>query len=198
MEILSERGTINDIYLEKTFYHRHRDALGNRIQEPYQKKVKREVQVVTGMLRFGHYILDAIIIGVVTSFTKIAMPSIVYLDFAHVSFNGRVLWPDPILMFITVVYYIACEAGMQTTIGKLATGTVVINQYAEKPDNASLIGRSFSRLVPFEAFSCFADRGWHDKWSNTYVVKKDEQRKLKRLLARQEGIFISDSEDLLD
>lgn len=195
---MSGRPTIDDIYVEKTFYHRHRDAFGNRVQEPYQKKVKREVQVVTGLLRFGHYLLDAVIIGVAASFASVVIPSTTILSFPHVELNGQVIWPDLTLMFITVAYYFSCEAGMQTTIGKLATGTVVINQYAEKPKNASLLGRSFSRLVPFEAFSCLADRGWHDKWSNTYVVKKEEYQKLKRLLAEQQGVFISDSVDLLD
>lgn len=195
---MSERKTIHDIYVEKTFYHRHRDALGNRIQEPYQKMIKREVQLVTGMLRFGHYILDAIIIGVVSFFIGVIIPSTVLSGFPYIELNGQVIWPDYTVMLVTVIYYFTCEAGMQTTIGKLATGTIVIYQYAEKPDKGSLLGRSFCRLVPFEAFSCFADRGWHDKWSNTYVVKKEEHRKLKRYLAAHEGIFISDSEDLLD
>ena len=88
---------------------------------------------------------------------------------------------------------------MQRTVGKFATNSVVINQYAEAPDAGSLIGRSFARLVPFDAFSCLGgDRGWHDKWSKTYVVTTEERDKLRKLLNEQQGIFISDSEDLLD
>jgi hypothetical protein len=87
---------------------------------------------------------------------------------------------------------------MKRTIGKFATDSVVINQYAETPDDGPLIGRSFSRLVPFEALSCLSDRGWHDTWSKTYVVTTEERDKLKKLLLEQDGVFISDRLDLLD
>jgi uncharacterized RDD family membrane protein YckC len=106
--------------------------------------------------------------------------------------------PNIETIVVTVGYYFICEKTMQRTIGKFATKAVVINQYAEPADDGSLIGRSFSRLVPFEAFSCLSDRGWHDRWSKTYVVTTDERDKLKRLLNEQQGVFISDDPDLLD
>ena len=86
---------------------------------------------------------------------------------------------------------------MQRTIGKFATKSVVINEYAQKPSNEQLIGRSFARLVPFEAFSCLADRGWHDTWSKTYVVTEKERDELQRLLNKHEGNILSNSEDQL-
>jgi uncharacterized RDD family membrane protein YckC len=71
------------------------------------------------------------------------------------------------------------------TPGKFLTKTVVIDEYANKPDFGTLLLRSFARLVPFEPFSCWGDtysRGWHDKWSNTWVVKEEERDELKKLL----------------
>ena len=48
--------------------------------------------------------------------------------------------------------------------------------------------------VTIEAFSCFGERGWHDQWSKTYVVKRSEKIELQRLL----GTLSSKQEDLLD
>jgi len=39
--------------------------------------------------------------------------------------------------------------------------------------------------VPFEILSCLSDRGWHDRWSDTYVVPDEEYDKLKKLLDEQ-------------
>ena len=101
-------------------------------------------------------------------------------------------------IIVTVAYYFICERTMQRTLGKFATNSVVINEYGEAPELGSLVGRSFSRLVPFEALSCLSDRGWHDRWSKTYVVTTEERDILKRLLNEQQGYFVSDNPDLLD
>lgn len=53
--------------------------------------------------------------------------------------------------------------------------------------------RTISRYVPFEAFSCFGERGWHDTWSKTYVVKRTERNELKKLLKT-----IHEDKDILD
>jgi hypothetical protein len=61
----------------------------------------------------------------------------------------------------------------------------VIDEYGNKPDFEKLIIRSLIRLVPFEIFSCwFSDRGWHDRWSDTFVVSDQEYEKLQILLAK--------------
>lgn len=192
------RKSIEDITIKRTFYKNHRDAFGNRVREPYEKEVKRKVNVVSGWPRFGHYILDAIICGIIINGLDFALLQ-ANADFSTSLRFGFFAYQISFLnYFVIVAYYFICEKTMQRTIGKFATDSVVINQYAEPPAVDSLIGRSFSRLVPFEAFSCLSDRGWHDTWSKTYVVKTEERDKLKRLLANDEGVFISDSEDILD
>lgn len=193
--------TIENLTIQKTFYKRDRDLFGNRTREPYLKGVKREVQLVTGWKRFGHYMIDAVIIALL----HILLEYVVYFG----SFNietpksgiiGVMLVFIPTFsgVFVTVGYYLLCEGAMQRTIGKFVTGAVVIDQYAEKPSLGALIGRSFARMVPFEALSCLADRGWHDRWFKTYVVKVEERDALKKLIREQNGNFISDSVDLLD
>lgn len=195
------RKTIEDLTIEKTFYKRDRDAFGNRTREPYQGTVKRKVKLVTGWLRFGHYIIDAIIIGVIVFAIEFVLIQLFSTQFfSRNDSNGIFLRFIPSIdnIIVTVAYYFVCEKTMQRTIGKFATNAVVINQYAEAPNDGSLIGRSFARLVPFEALSCLSDRGWHDTWSKTYVVTTEERDALQKLLREQDGSFISDREDLLD
>lgn len=196
------RKTIEDLTIEKTFYKRDRDAFGNRTKEPYQGTVKRKVKLVTGWTRFGHYIIDALIIGVIVFAIEFVLIQLFSTQlFSRNDRNGVFLMnliPSIDNIIITVAYYFVCEKTMQRTIGKFATNTVVINQYAEQPSDGSLIGRSFARLVPFEALSCLSDRGWHDTWSKTYVVTTEERDALKKLLSEQDDSFISDREDLLD
>lgn len=192
------RKTIEDITVEKTFYKRDRDAFGNRTKKPYQKAVKRKVKVVTEWTRFGHYLIDLLIISAISVGIKFIIPFTFQSSFGFYFTVGEYQFgPSVTNLFVTVAYYMICEATMQRTIGKFATNSVVINEYAEAPSVENLLGRSFSRIVPFEAFSCLSERGWHDKWSNTYVVTEKERDTLKRLL-NEDGVYISESEDLLD
>jgi uncharacterized RDD family membrane protein YckC len=95
---------------------------------------------------------------------------------------------------ITFLYYAAFEAGMGTSPGKLALKRYVIDEYARTPDFGTIMGRSICRIVPFEAFSCLGERGWHDKWSNTFVVSKEERDYLRKALDHD----YSADDDLLD
>ena len=43
---------------------------------------------------------------------------------------------------------------------------------AGRPTYGQILGRTFSRFVPFEAFSFLPSPvGWHDRWSGTRVVR---------------------------
>jgi uncharacterized RDD family membrane protein YckC len=70
-------------------------------------------------------------------------------------------------------YYIVLEGLTGRTLGKLVTGTKVVNEDGLKPTFGQIVGRAFSRLIPFEAFSFFGEqgRGWHDRLPRTYVIK---------------------------
>ncbi|GAA5505351.1 RDD family protein [Novipirellula caenicola] len=72
-----------------------------------------------------------------------------------------------------LIYYILCEATTSRTLGKLVTGTKVVNEQGGKPTFGQILGRTFSRLIPFEAFSFLGEtsRGWHDRFPHTFVVK---------------------------
>ena len=75
---------------------------------------------------------------------------------------------------VWVAYYILMEHSMGVSVGKLVTGTRVVAQDGGKPSLGQIVGRSFARLIPFEAFSFLGSGpgGWHDTLSKTRVVLK--------------------------
>jgi uncharacterized RDD family membrane protein YckC len=61
------------------------------------------------------------------------------------------------------------------TIGKFITGTRAIMLNGDKLSLRAAFLRSLSRLVPFEPISFLMSRnGWHDRWTDTYVVNERE------------------------
>jgi uncharacterized RDD family membrane protein YckC len=79
-------------------------------------------------------------------------------------------------LLILMAYYIPMETAFGFTLGKLVTGTRVVNENGEGPNLVQILLRTFCRFIPFEPFSVLftADgRGWHDSLSGTYVVRKD-------------------------
>lgn len=58
------------------------------------------------------------------------------------------------------------------SLGKLITGTMVVNEKGGLPTSNDFLKRNFSRIVPFDALSFFGTNGWHDSWSDTRVVKR--------------------------
>jgi uncharacterized RDD family membrane protein YckC len=78
------------------------------------------------------------------------------------------------VIIIFFVYYLSQEILFNRTLGKLVTGTTIVNAEGRKPARLQIIGRTFARMIPFEPFSFFGKtgRGWHDSLSGTYVVKR--------------------------
>jgi len=74
---------------------------------------------------------------------------------------------------VMLIYYVPQEAMYGRTLGKLVTGTKVVDKNGNPPTWGKAFGRTLCRFIPFEAFSFFmADaRGWHDSIPKTYVVK---------------------------
>ncbi|MGM5630256.1 RDD family protein [Apibacter raozihei] len=88
-------------------------------------------------------------------------------------------------MLLYALFMWAVEALLKgKSFGKFITGTKVVTEYGETPTLQNYLSRSFSRIVPFEFLSFFGRTGWHDKWSNTRVVKeKDFDRDMNALQA---------------
>ncbi|MFK7900745.1 MAG: RDD family protein [Cyclobacteriaceae bacterium] len=76
-------------------------------------------------------------------------------------------------MILSAIYYLILETTLKgKTIGKYITKTRVVTLDGETPDFGTMVKRSFSRAVPFDALSFLGEKsnGWHDKWSDTMVI----------------------------
>lgn len=114
---------------------------------------------------------------------------LINLTNSNISLNlTLILFSRIILLLLYPVLYAFCEYKWQKTPGKFLTKTLVIDEYGNKPNLRTIVLRSFIRFVPFEPFSCLSDsysRGWHDRWSNTWVVDEDELNMIRTLQAEQ-------------
>lgn len=71
-----------------------------------------------------------------------------------------------------IFYYTIFEAFFRGhTLGKLITGTRAIRENGEELRFTDALLRSLCRLIPFEWFSGFGYRPWHDSWTRTIVIK---------------------------
>ena len=69
-------------------------------------------------------------------------------------------------------YYLGFEAAFGRTPAKFLTGTKVVDVNGGRARFTQILGRTFSRFVPFEPFSFLGSgHGWHDRWSDTRVVR---------------------------
>jgi len=72
---------------------------------------------------------------------------------------------------VMTIYYVAFEATLGRTPGKMIMGTRVIAEQGETVTFLQVLGRTFARFVPFEAFSALGGgQMWHDSWTKTRVV----------------------------
>lgn len=137
-------------------------------------------------LRVANYFVDyAVVWGIFFVFGLIAAALSQYLgltifaDALNALENLTKLQDILLTTGVTLVYYFLMEHYANgRTIGKFVTGTQVISTDGTKPDATQILYRTLSRIVPFDGFSfAFAENGWHDKWSDTRVVKIKDYEK---------------------
>lgn len=58
------------------------------------------------------------------------------------------------------------------TLGKMATRTVAVREDGSDLTFKDAFLRTLSRFIPFEVFSAFGYRPWHDSLTRTLVIKK--------------------------
>jgi uncharacterized RDD family membrane protein YckC len=128
--------------------------------------------------RFLNYILDTIVIIALAFLLSIILAVIALL----LGFNGVLIWMGNVstleerLIFVSIaiLYYVSAEGLFSRSLGKLITGTIVVDENGKKPSFGVIFKRSLCRVIPFDALSFLGSsgRGWHDSMSDTYVVNK--------------------------
>ncbi len=130
----------------------------------------------------GKRFLNTIIDNIILQFVGAAAGFV--LGFSYVAIKGGVITPNDQLMLqiigwilgvtVAMSYYISMECLFQRTIAKFITNTKVVRDDGTPPNVSQIVGRSFARLIPFEAFSFLGGQnpvGWHDSFSGTRVVR---------------------------
>jgi uncharacterized RDD family membrane protein YckC len=152
----------------------------------------RQVQLVRGWMRLGHYFLDFVILQGVSMIIRNIWPLDIPTDLTSITqieFLILQLKLTGIAMLQTFVFYVAFEGFLGTSPGKMLLGRVVIDEYGERPSLGRIVIRTLCRLIPFEAISCLFPRGWHDMISKTYVVSKQEADFLWDKLTKMENPY---------
>lgn len=139
------------------------------------------LEPVSAGTRFLHYLIDTIgfyvlifIIGGAIGIGAVANDMDVE-DTGLVGNAGTAILLQYLLSFLLYVGFYTFMEGMTKgkTLGKYLTGCRVV-----KDNSGSAISwkdaflRSLCRVVPFEPFSTFGRRPWHDRWTDTIVIKE--------------------------
>ncbi|HTF81903.1 MAG TPA: RDD family protein [Cytophagales bacterium] len=122
----------------------------------------RDLIEATSAQRFVNYFIDLIAVIILGGILSIIFPEI--LSDEQLS--------NIIFILLYLAYCSFMEASFGKTLGKFISKTHVVNENGYRPGVMRILGRNLARLIPFDSFSyLFRQRGWHDKASNTYVVK---------------------------
>lgn len=187
--------TIDKIKVKKTFYKREVDAFGNVERIPYEKFVPRKIELVNPGVRLGYFLVDLVLFYII--FVAVAVLFFVLVELTSTYHILKLVDSNffgwTIFYGIYFLYYALGEYFFGGTLAKLIFGYRVIDSQAQKISFGKALLRSIIRFVPFEALSCIGERGWHDTWTNTYVVRKKEKIDLQKHLGS-----IKDETDILD
>ena len=123
--------------------------------------------------RFVNYLIDTIIFYVVMYGMVAILLILFYIKKGRPDNSGLFqLWLFLSSYILYVLFYTFSEgASRGRSVGKLVTRTKVVREDESEITWKDAFIRSLCRVVPFEALSAFGGYPWHDKWSNTKVIR---------------------------
>lgn len=149
------------------------EQVKRELTEKEIKKKEFDSSKVTSWTRLIHFVVDlfcfvliALILGLIAGLF-ISSPSETILELL-----------DSILLIVSFfLYFVFMEYKFQRTIGKFLTKTKVVMSDGSKPLLNEIFIRTICRLIPFDHFSyLFTPNGFHDRLSNTTVVKVKKEK----------------------
>jgi uncharacterized RDD family membrane protein YckC len=121
--------------------------------------------------RFANYLIDQVV------FLALAFLLGILLAIFNLVDQLNDLEINIIALLILYVYYAVMESAFGQTVGKLITGTIVVDLEGNRPSTKTILIRSLCRFIPFEPFSYLSDGpGWHDMLAKTKVISKKYYR----------------------
>lgn len=165
-----------------------KDAKGRRTRSQVEYWAPLAVREATNQKRLVNYLVDKVIIMAAAYCIRVALDGgALHPEFSRITIT--LFSFDTYSLIFYPGYYILFEYLLQATPGKLITGTRVIGIDGKRPRFDMIVARSFIRLIPFEPLSFFGVRGWHDNWTDTWVVSKAEEERINRLMDEQSGVI---------
>ena len=186
--MVETRVKITEIKEYYTVKRKQKNAEGKLVEVEKTLFKYKTVPYVTGWARFGHFLLDYLFYYIFELAAGFSIGVVIgLLGGGHlINSINQTLLGYILYAILYPLYYIILEGSTQASLGKLILKRVVVNEYGDKPTFKQILGRSFSRIVPFEALSCFGTIGWHDDWSKTFVIRKKNLEDLLVLARLQE------------
>ena len=132
-------------------------------------------QPATGGQRFLNYIIDIIFFYVVV----IAFTTIAVLIIGDDALNENSSGISVLLEYlISYTIYVGLYTFFETTTKGRTIGKMVTKTRAVRIDGTILtfydaLKRSLVRIIPIDAFSALAGSPWHDRWTDTKVIREN-------------------------
>ncbi|PTQ99924.1 RDD family protein [Mucilaginibacter yixingensis] len=162
-------------FLILRYFNRTRDVAVELHEQEDGEQVGIYIEASKGT-RFMHNLIDNLTIILIFSDLQKTFEGLVSHGASAANSNedvGTVLLTQVFFLVCAWIYFAIYEAIFGITPAKTLTGTRVVDDESRTPQFKTIAIRSLSRLVPFDSISFFMDRGWHDKWSDTYVVMEE-------------------------
>jgi len=128
-------------------------------------------------LRFANYLIDIIVFYALCYIMGILYGIMLVTTYNNGQSYGTAANMQLYLFFgamlIMTAYYTLFEFFAKgRTLGKMATGTVAVREDGSNLTFKDAFLRTLCRFIPFEIFSAFGYRPWHDSITHTLVIKK--------------------------
>lgn len=153
------------------------DPYRNPSTEVIDTPLVHRVESAPKIRRFFNWLVDKLVVlGLIALATMLAL---LFGDEVVAEWidNIDTLTDYAITYAVFLAYYALMEGLFGFTLGKLITGTRVVDVQGRRITLARGLLRSLCRLIPFDAFSLLLSdddvrRAWHDSITGTYVVRR--------------------------
>ena len=159
----------------------------NPYKSPVSHAKKLPVEPVTRWRRFTNFAIDYFLIAIVWFVILIFVESL-WHGLRHYDFRTEdpPVFPPPydknisaaiatiIGASVASLYFTLSEWMLGKTIGKLVTGTIVVNELGQPPTFKQMLKRTALRFLPWDCITYLSGSktGWHDRFSGTTVVRR--------------------------
>lgn len=149
------------------------EQVQRELTEKETKKKEFDSSKVASWTRLIHFIVDLIGFFLTAMILSLVVDLLVPTsDQTTIGLIGYLL-----MLVSFFLYYVFMEYKYQKTIGKFLTKTKVVMSDGRKPELNEIFIRTACRLIPFDRISfLFTRNGFHDRLSNTTVIKDEKEK----------------------